>query len=153
MTTRREFIALLGSAAAWPIAAPAQQRAMPVVGLLLGGSPETDAFRLEAIRQGLKETGYVEGENVAFEYRWAENLYDRLPALATDLVRLQVNVIVTPGGTAAAFAAKAATTTLPIVFEVGIDPVQFGLVDSLGRPQGNLTGVTFVSIPRQSRGL
>jgi putative tryptophan/tyrosine transport system substrate-binding protein len=141
---RRRFLTLICGATAWPLATRAQQAAMPVAGLLLGGSPETDAFRVEAIRQGLKETGYVEGENVAFEYRWAENRNDRLPALATDLVRHKVNVIVTPGGTAAAFAAKAATTTLPIVFEVGIDPVQFGLVDSLGRPQGNLTGVTFL---------
>jgi len=138
---RREFITLLGgAAAAWPVAARAQQPAMPVIGYLNLGSPESDTRRLTGLRRGLNQSGYVEGRNLVIEYRWAGNQADRLPALAADLVQLRVAVIVA-AGVLPALAAKAATTNIPIVFLVGADPTQLGLVASLNRPGGNLTGV------------
>src|SRR6476620_3034661 len=144
---RRDFISALGSAAAaWPMIAQGQQSAVPVIGLLGSASPDWYAERLRAFREGLGQTGYVEGRDVTMEYRWADGRYDRLPPLAAELVKQQVTLIATLGNTASTLAAKAATSTIPIVFRIAADPVEVGLVASLARPGGNLTGVTTLGV-------
>ena len=151
---RREFITLFGGAAAlWPVVARAQQPAKPVIGFLHGASPDGYAPYLVAFREGLKEAGYVEGQNVAIEYRWAEGKYDRLPALVADLINRQVVVIAATGGDPSALAAKAATRTIPIVFDTGSDPMKLGLVASLNRPGGNVIGVSLLSFTQIAKQL
>jgi ABC-type uncharacterized transport system substrate-binding protein len=150
---RRDFLALIGgTVAAWPLAARAQQRSLPIVGFLHYASPDTLAHLAWAVREGLQEAGYVEGQNVAIEYRWAHGNYDRLAALAADLVRRQVTVIVA-GGNVAALAVKKTTATIPIVFTSGADPVESGLVTSLSRPEGNLTGVSLLAVEMATKRL
>src|SRR5262244_2626765 len=143
---RRKFLATLGGAVAWPLAARAQQQPMPVIGILAVASPEDNAVRLRAFREGLRVAGYVEGQNVNIQYRWAEAHTDRLAELAAQLVHDQVSVLVAAGGTPSALTAKAATASIPIVFGIGADPVDVGLVASLNRPGGNVTGVTNLNI-------
>src|SRR6516164_982161 len=147
---RRQFITLLGGAAAWPLVARAQQRAIPVIGILASVSPAPYAPFIAAIKEGLGQAGYAEGRNVAIEYRWAEGQYDRLPQLASELVEMDVAVIVLVGGGATTAAAKAATTTIPIVVVMGDDPVRTGAVAALNRPGGNVTGVSVLSVETAS---
>jgi putative ABC transport system substrate-binding protein len=150
---RREFISLMGVAVGWPLAAPAQQLALPVIGFLSSRSKDVDASLLTAFHKGLAETGFVEGHNVTVEYRWAKGRYDLLPAMAAELVRKPVAVLVSTGGTVAASAAKAATQTIPVVFTTADDPVEVGLVASLNQPGGNLTGITALFIEAASKRL
>jgi putative tryptophan/tyrosine transport system substrate-binding protein len=153
MTTRRTFIAGLGAAAAWPLAARAQQRAMPVIGFISPSSADTTPYMVDGLHRGLAETGYVDGRNVTIEYRWADGRYDRLPELAADLARRRVDVIFAAGSSAPGLAAKAATSTIPIVFQTGGDPVADSLVPSMNRPGANVTGVSRMTVLLDSKRL
>jgi putative ABC transport system substrate-binding protein len=150
---RRELLAALGGAAAWPIAARAQQPAMPVIGYLSSRSPDDTTHLLAGFRQGLADGGFIERQNVTIEYRWALGQYDRLPELATELARLPVLIVAATGGEPAALAAKAATSTIPIVFATGTDPVKAGLVASYNRPGGNATGINFQTVDMEAKRL
>src|SRR5262245_49276881 len=150
---RREFITLLGGAGAWPHGARAQQTAVAVIGFVGAPSPAPYARFVAAVHQGLKEAGFIEGQNVTVEYRWAEGRYDRLPALVADLVSRRVSVIVLIGGAPAAMAAKAATSTIPIVFNIGADPLELGLVGSFNRPGGNVTGIAMLAVDLEAKRL
>ena len=152
---RREFIALAGcTAAAWPVAARAEQpSSMPVIGFLNSGSPQPFANYVSGFRFGLRQTGYIDGQSVTIEFRWAEGHYDRLPEMAADLVRRKVAVLVSTGGSPSVMAAKAATATIPIVFTIGIDPIHLGIVTSLSRPGGNITGVNLFATQMESKRL
>jgi putative ABC transport system substrate-binding protein len=150
---RRKFIVCSAAVAAWPLVARAQQARMPTIGYLCPQTPAAFVSRLAAFRQGLEESEYVEGRNVAIEFRWADGQHDKLKDLATDLVSRQVDLIVAPGGAPAAIAAKSATTSIPIVFEMGADPIAIGLVDSLSRPSGNITGISSLSVEVTSKRL
>src|SRR5262249_24201641 len=151
---RREFIRLFSSSVvAWPLTARAQQTAMPVIGFLNSVSPQPFANYVAGFRAGLKETGYIDGQNITIEFRWAEDHYDQLPGMAADLVRRKVAVLVSTGGAPSVVAAKAATSTIPIVFTIGVDPVQLGLVTSLSRPGGNITGVNSLTAALESKRL
>src|SRR6266446_5145330 len=153
LVRRREFIAGIGGAAAWSLAAAAQQPALPVVGFVTTRSADASVYAVAAFRKGLGESGYVEGRNVTVEYHWLEGQFDRLPALMADLVRRRMAVIATPGNTLVTTTAKAATATIPIVFGVGIDPVTSGLVASFARPGGNATGVNYLFLEASARRL
>ena len=150
---RREFITLLGGVAGWPLAANAQQAGLPVIGYLSSRSPDDTTHLLAGFRQGLAEGGFIERQNVTIEYRWALGQYDHLPALATELTLLPVVVVVSTGGEPAALAAKAATSTIPIVFATGADPVKVGLVESYNRPGGNATGINFLTVDMEAKRL
>lgn len=150
---RREILSLLGGAVVWPSQVVAQRAVIPVIGLLSSASATAYVPFVNAIREGLKQSGYIEGQNLSIEYRWADGAYDRLPELAGDLVRRQVSLIITSGGVQAAVAAKRATSTIPIVFHMGDDPVRVGVVESLNRPGGNVTGVTFLTVVTETKRL
>jgi putative ABC transport system substrate-binding protein len=153
MKRRREFITLLGGAAAWPLGAWAQQASLPIIGFMSSRAAADSAYLIAAFRKGLSEAGYIDGQNVTIEYRWADGRYDRLPALAGDLIKEKIAVLVAVGGEPSALAAKGATSTIPIVFTIGGDPMKIGLVASMNRPGGNATGVNLLAIEPEPKRL